>query len=373
MRLRCIFSEALRNVTYGTSRAFVWFLTVMSVGVLFGGYEALTVIEQERTAVSRIAAAADVSTLVSTDAVVDGGACDRLATTPGGPAASGAVRPGPQLAMLATPGRDVTSFAVTQGLIRVIAADGSNGEDGIGAVNGSDPTGVWVSAQLADDFGLSRGSRFSSTGGETVVAGVYAWPNDGRDTRFAYAVLVPVGVDAEPFTECWARQWPSGGGLDALLFSALIARTGDVAGASPAGITSLNRSFDRRYDAPALYATRVTRFMPVFAGTVGVFVGFVSVWRRRLEYAGALHSGQRKCDQLLGVAAETMIWDGLGTLSAIGALAAMIWPFAPADPSAVMLSAVRSPVTTFAGTCLGALSVTAVIRESQLFRYFKTR
>lgn len=374
MKVRCILSEALRNITCGTSRAFAWFLAVMAVGALLGGYEAMTVVAQEREASARIAAAADVSTLVSTQAVVDGMACDRLAAMPGGPASSGAMRPGPQLTMLATPGRGVTSFAVTPGLLRVITSDPESASTAASdAVEGSDPAGVWVSDQLAADFGLARGSRFATTDGETTVAGVYAWPNDGRDTRFAYAVLTPASADAAPFHECWARQWPSDAGLDALLLSTLIARTGDIGGAPPAGVTSLNRSFDRRYDANALYAARITRLLPFVAAGVGVLIGAASVWRRRLEYAGALHSGQRKGEQLLGVTVETLIWSGLGAVSGIGVIAAVCWTLAPSGPALVALAAVRAPMMAFAGSLVAALAAAAPIRESQLFRYFKTR
>ena len=55
----------------------------------------------------------------------------------------------------------------------------------------SDVSGVWVSTDVSKDFGLTKGSVMQTEQGTMSVAGVFDWPNDGRDTRFAYALLVP--------------------------------------------------------------------------------------------------------------------------------------------------------------------------------------
>ena len=377
MRLLSIVSESLRNIGAGTSRAFLWCLVTMLVGVLLGGVDAVTIIGEEREAAARIAAYADVRVLVAQTAVVDGATCDLITGAAGGPDATGALRPGPQITMRATPGRDVSSYEVTPGFLRLLAAGSTT----------ADATGVWVSVELARNFGLSRGARLETTAGDATVAGVYDWPNDGRDTRLAYAMVVPVSASASPFVECWAKQWPVSGRIDELLNEAVIASASsgasaggaDTTGASeasmrmPAGIAPLNRSFDSRYDANARYRSRLTRHAPVAALVAGMLIGMIGVHRRRLEYAGALHSGQRKADQMLGVAIEVAIWGGLGTLSALAVLTAACVRLSPSDPDAVLFAAARVPAALLAGAMIGSLLMVATVRESRLFRYFKKR
>lgn len=56
----------------------------------------------------------------------------------------------------------------------------------------------------------------------------------------------------------------------------------------------------------------MTRWMPWLGLVVGLVFGAFGVRRRRLEYAGALHSGQSKGAQLLEIAVETLIWSWFG-------------------------------------------------------------
>lgn len=173
---------------------------------------------------------------------------------------------------------------------------------------------------VADDFGLTVGSSFETDQGTDTVAGVFDWPSDGRDTRFAYAVLTPVSADdGRAFEECWAKQWPVSEETDGLLYSTVIVDR-NAAQSSSTGVTQVNKAYDARYDArydaAAGYMTRLTRWMPLVGLAIGLLLGALSVRRRRLEYAGALHSGQSKGAQLLGVMVETMTWSGLATVCA---------------------------------------------------------
>ena len=199
-----------------------------------------------------------------------------------------------------------------------------------------------------------------------TVAGVYQWPNDGRDTRLSYAILAPVAPDDGAFSECWARQWPLGGDLDGLLYAT-------VTGGDQAGVTSLNKGFDAHYDPTERYRARLTRWTPLLALGIGLAIGALAVRRRRLEYAGALHSGQSKGAQLLGIALETLVWSLPATLAALALLAGYCARAMPSDAAAVMLAAGRAPAALFAGAVLAALAVGLAVRENQLFAYFKTR
>lgn len=373
MRLSSICSEAMRNIAAGTARAFTMFLAVLLTGTLLGGFETLTVVGLENQARMRIDANADVKTLVGGQ--VDGVVADRLAGLPGGPTASGAMRKGPQVTPLATPGKDLASWQVTPGLLRLLAQGASNGS--AGGANGSgnarrqaDANGVWVSDDLAHDFGLTVGGMLDTDQGKVRVAGTFAWPNDGRDTRFAYSLVVPVSASDGTFEEAWAKQWPVSDELDVLLYSTAVVSGGEQA---QTGVTSLNKGFDAHYDAAASYRDRMSRWMPWVALCVGMLLGALSVRRRRLEYAAALHSGESKGAQLLGLALETLVWAGLGALCSAALLAAGAQRLSSDGPWQVFLAAARAPMALFAGTLLASLVTGLAVRESNLFRLFKTR
>ena len=360
MRIRSVVSEAMRNIGSGVSRAFTMFLVMLIAGTLLGGYEAMNVIGLETEASERIRSDADVKSIVGGD--VDGGACDRLAGVLGDSASAGAMRAGSRIVMQATPGKDIASYEVTSDMLRLIVS----GMSGMRA----DASGVWISSDVAGDFGLACGSLMRTDTGTVRVAGVFDWPNDGRDTRFAYAVIVPVSSDASMFNECWVKQWPQSEQSESLLYSTLVV---SGRGGGGAGVTQVNRGFDARYDAWASYMNRQTRWMPWVGFAVGVLVGVVAVRRRRLEYAGALHSGQGKGSQLLGIMIETSIWSGLATLCSCVLLVTYCARMGGSDPSGVLLGAVRAPVAMFAGSVTAAVAAGAFVRQSQLFRYFKKR
>ncbi|KAA8821562.1 hypothetical protein [Bifidobacterium vespertilionis] len=367
MRLSELVGEALRNIGSGTAKAIAFLIAVMVSATLLGGYEANTVIAQETEAVTRINSYADVSMILG-GAPIDGGACDRLVTSVNGPQAAGAMRTGPTVAPASTPGKSLSSYEVTPGMLGLIAMGDQTRR------LKADANGIWVSRDVANDFGLVTGGSLQTTNGTVRVAGVFDWPNDGRDTRFAYAVLTPSSTDASrTYQECWAKQWPGGSSLTALLYTTVISGGSADSAGPTSGVMQLNKSFGQRYDATALYFARVTRFMPVIGLAVGLLIGAVSVRRRRLEYAGALHSGQRKTDQLFEVGVETLIWAGLGALASAGLLTAYCWRWAPSSPDLVLLTALRTPLSVFAGTMIASLAATLLIRESQLFRLFKTR
>ena len=407
MRLASICSEALRNIGSGTSRAVTMLIAVLLAGTLLGGYEAVSVVALENEAAARITAYADTKVVVGSNVSIDGTVCDRLSSVPSGPERSGAVRRADAIAPKSTPTRDVSTYEITPGMIGMLIAGGNGGVgdiDDVAAASGSvpaddaaddaagdatgdaagtptkprvaassriDTSGIWVSRELAADFGLTVGTRFETTTGTTTVAGVFDWPNDGRDTRFAYAMLVPASPSQGVFEECWAKQWPTTAQTDELLYSTVVASNDSEPGA--AGVTEINKSFDSRYDAQAAYAGRMTRWMPYVALAVGLLLGLIAVRRRRLEYAGALHSGQSKGAQLLGIALETLIWAGAGALCSGSLLTAYGVRAARSDVLAVLIAAWRSPLALFAGAMVAALAAGSLIRESQLFRYFKNR
>lgn len=360
MRLRSIFSEAHRNLSLGVSRALIFMLILLSASTLLGGYDATTVIGLQNQAVARVSTLADARDILG--GTVDAVACDRLSEDQTAVRESGALRSDDSLTPLPTPRQQVPVYQVTDGMIRLIADSQHD------AAIRSDASGAWVSRELADLFGLEKGSILATDRGTVSIAGVYQWPNDGRDTRFAFAFLIPSSASDGTYQECWAEQWPYDDQLDGLLYTVLVA---DPAGSS-AGVMPVNNGFGD-WDAEASYQTRTTRITPWIGLAVGVVCGAISVIRRRLEYAGALHAGQSKGAQLLGIALETLAWAGLASLAAGALLAGMCARLAPAGWLLIALQTLRVPLAVFAGTLAAALLFGLFLRESRLLRYFKNR
>lgn len=360
MKLRSICSEAIRNISSGTAHVFTLTLAVLSASTLLGGYEAVSVVGLEQEAIARIHAKADVMTFVSEN--IDGEACDRLVEAENGPSVAGAVRDGPQVTPLSTPGKGLSSYEVTPSLVPLLMNDVST--------TAADISGIWVSSSVSQDFGLIPGSILETDHGDMKIANIFEWPNDGRDTRFAYAIIVPSSSVQGWYDECWAKIWPDNDDLKSLLYSTGVP-TGNIE--TQVGVTRLNKGFDSHYSAYATYSTRITRFVPWLGCAVGIFIGVFAVLRRRLEYAGALHCGQRKHAQLLGMLLETCTWAGLGATCSTSIIVAYCARFAFTDTAAVILGAIRSPIATFCGALFGVFTAGLFIRESQLFRFFKQR
>ncbi|KAB7791488.1 hypothetical protein [Bifidobacterium leontopitheci] len=358
MRLASILSEALRNIASGTSHAFMMMLAVLIGGTLLGGYETVNIAGLENQAAARVSAYADARAVVG--GKVDGSACDRLSYGMGDSAASGAMRQATAVIPASTPGRELTTYEVTAGMLRMVSSGTPSSR--------MDVSGAWVSKDVSHDFGLVTGSRLQTTRGMLTIAGVFDWPNDGRDTRFAYAMLIPAPASSGTFDECWARSWPESEQIDSLLLST-VASSSD---GQRAGVTGVNKGFDMHYDAQASYHARMTRWTPLVALGLGLLLGLVATRRRRLEYAGALHSGQGKGAQLLEIGVETLVWAGLGTLASCSLVVACCLRLTH-DPGTVTLASLRPPLMLFAGALLAALAAALPIRQSQLFRYFKNR
>lgn len=370
MRFRSLCSEVWRNIAAGTSNAIIYMFAVLLCALLAGCYDLADVISQEREAAARISSLADGMSLVGNQNI-DGVSCDRLATVPNGPFAAGAMRKGDAVVPLAAPGKSLTNYQVSPGMIRLIT-----GVNNRGNAQQSDVSGIWLPLELANTLAAVAGSDIPTDRGMMHVAGVFQWPNDGRDTRFGYAIIEPVSASGR-FDECWARQWPRSSQTEQLLFSSMIVTT--ETGSSQSGMTmsagtrTLNANFSQQYDALARYRQRATRWMPIITTAAGLLIGMISVRRRRLEYAAALHCGQRKADMLAGIGLETCIWAGVGATVAGCMLTVVAWRGAYDSAAIVAWSAVRAPLALFGSATAGAVLTGAAIRERYLFRYFKNR
>jgi hypothetical protein len=355
MRLREIRSEAGRNVATGTTRALLFGLLLATVGAGLAIVDARSVIAVERAAADFVAAGASVRILLAKD-MTDPAACDRL-TGISGVRAAGALREADAVTLRAMSANPIPAYAVTPGLLAVLGGDPAA------------PAGAWLPAELARTLGVSPGQTLATATGPLRVAGVYRYPDDGRDSRLAYAALLPEPATGT-FDECWADVWPLSKPREQLLHTAL---TVDTASTDPVTVGRLNTSHGTRFDGEADFTGRPTRYVLPGCALAGLLLGFLAVRIRRLEIAAALHLGESRRALLATVLVETAVWAAAAFLLAACALAAGVVAANPGDPLTAYLVDVRGPAAAACATLAGALAAVLSIRERHLFRYFKDR
>ncbi|MGN6241401.1 MAG: hypothetical protein ACTHNI_16875 [Cellulosimicrobium cellulans] len=348
-------SEAWRNLRSGTSRAL---LLTLAFAVLVGTLAAVdtrAVVEVLRGAADFRAAGAAVQTLQAAGRV-SGSQCDALGDVVG--VRVGAFRGGEPLRALNLPSSRLGVFEVTPGLLDVLT----------GTTSATRSSGVWLSADLAEALGAATGDRLATSSGTATVAGVYSYPDDGRDRALAYAVLAPVPATGT-FDACWAEIWPTDAGSAALLHMALLPGT-DLAEVTR---DQLNTRWGADHDARDLLAHRVTRHAPVAAVVAGFVLGLASVLVRRLELSAALHARVPKAALSWQVLLETLAWVFAGALIA-GACLLWLARWGNPDPGPeTWWVGLRVVAAGAAATTIGALLGMLATRERHLFRYFKDR
>jgi hypothetical protein len=355
MRLATILSESGRNVATGTSHAVSLALGLAIACGLLGGVDAMTVIGLEQDATAYQESGAHVRT-VTAESAVDPVACAALAESSTVQAA-GALVPAEQLVPSATPANPLQAISVTPSLGPVLGVEAAH------------PEGVWVSDTLAETLGLSVGGTLATRSGPLLVAGTFPWPQDGRDSRLALAVLVPTSADKR-YDECWASAWPTTTAVDDLLRTVV-----DVVPDSSEATTlgQVNASLGKTFDAHAEFVERPTRFAVWGCAAVGFVLGYWGLRRRRLEHAGARHAGQSRSAQLATASLETAVWAGAGAVVGASALLALVTLTGAHDQAAVFRIALQGVALGWFGALAGAVVAVSLVRERHLFRYFKDR
>lgn len=355
MRFRSILSEAARNLATGTSRAllFALLLAVITAGAAI--MDARSIIGVQNRAADFVASGASVRVMVA-PAMTDAASCERLGRV-GGVRAAGALRESDAVRLRTMDANPVPAYAVTPGLIAVL---------------GGDPAaraGAWLPASLAGTLGVRPGQELPTGAGTLTVAGVYEYPDDGRDSRLAYAALLPEPA-AGTFDECWADIWPLSRDREQLLHAALAV---DASAADAVTVGQLNTSRGTRFDAPAEFTGRPTRFVLPACALAGLLLGLAAVRARRLELAASLHLGEARRDLLATQVIETAAWAAAGVVLAAVALLAGVAAAGSTDATAVYLVDVRAPATAACAALIGTVLGVSTVRERHLFRYFKNR
>lgn len=358
-----VLREAWRNTKAGASRPI---FTLIAFFLLIGGLgsaQAFWIAQVNRDADHWRSVGAAIQ-VVTMPGKIDGATCDELARV-SGVAAAGAVRNGPSLQFAALPSTTFATFEGTPGLSKVL---------GVNAPPDAPKIGVWISSDLASTLGVSgQATRaLRTTAGQSIlVAGQYAYAEDGRLPILAYNLVSEVPA-AGAFDACWVEIWPENPELDALL-------TLPVEGSKTSGqadapkIQQLNASEGTVF-AGKQRLERLPNWLPLSASvTIGILLGFILIWSRRLEIASALHAGISKIALMLQVAAELMIATTSAAALSLAAGLTISSTSNPGAPLPALLACASVVATGLTSTIVGAVLMTFAISENRLFRYFKSR
>ena len=354
MKLLSIVSEAVRNIACGTARVPLLALLLTLTAGLAAGADVATVHALQNQARAYIAGGGATRLLVAEDSV-DRGRCEALNRYQSVQAA-GALRQAEDLPLDALAGAGFPVYEVTAGFARLldveIAADG-----------------VWVAEPLADALGVEVGSTLATDGRDLRIAGIFEYPDDGRDARLGYSIVMPAEA-GHVFDECWMRAWPQTTDDEGILRQSL---TYDAGTGTEVSLTQLNRSMGSTFSGTAMFEARLTRWAPAVAAAAGLLIGFAAVRARRLEYASALHAGQSRGSMTSTAILEAVVWAPFGAVLAGAAIYLAAGMLAPKDIAWVPAATAPSLATAVGGALVGVLVGTLTVREANLFRLFKER
>jgi hypothetical protein len=362
--VRSIISEALRNVTSGASRALI---LAIAFALTAGGlsWAAIRAVEQLASRAETYLASGAAVHIITLPGTINGQECDNLANTPG-ILAAGALRAGPEITPAALPSRAISTYQVTAGFGRLLALTRSNRPWADGA---------WLSQEVATDLGVGQGtSSLPLANGTTLpVVGVYADPNDGRDSNLEYEILLPV-APVSAFDSCYALLWPSATAAAGLLrISANYHPSTSDSTSGQAQLSQLNTTLGTDFDTKVLLRTLPSKPLGLAGLLVGMCLGMVAIRIRRLELASQLHAGYPRASLALQLMLEVAIWAALG---ACPALVGSYWMALDASAGtfwSALVPGIATITLTGIGAVLGAQLTLLLVREKHLFRYFKAR
>lgn len=362
MKTSSIISEVWRNLVSGTTHAltFAAALCLAAGGVCL--LDGLNVIALQQRAESWVNSGAAVHAIAAEQGI-SGPGCSALAQARAADstapiAAAGALTAGDSITFTATPASSLPTFTVTPGLAGVL---------GLPAVG---PVGVWISDQLAETLSAAPGDVIQTDAGAMPIAAVFAWPDDGRDQRIAYAVLVP-SATAERFGECWVLVPASDEAATELIRTAVQV---NIHAAVAAPIGQLNNAQGHDFGAWAQYSSRSSRYALAILPLLACVLGYTAFRIRRLELSSARHAGIFVRDLLLMGVVETAAWAIPALSSAAGALVLTVSWLTDRAHAAVLLADVVPAlgVSLLAAEC-GAVAAIVMAQERHLFAYFKGR
>lgn len=291
MRRAELLGECVRNIDSGTTRALLGAialcgLMIAAIGV--DGVAARDALISQREFRSSGAA----TRVVSASGGIDPVQCEALNLADGVQGAF-ALRASERLVPAALPDSTVAMYDVVGDVAGVLGVE--SGQE----------MGILVAEQLADQLGVTPGETLPmlEEAAAPTVAGVFAYPSDGRNSQLASALLQEVPASGA-FDSCWVAIWPPNPSVEALAFSSVAFSTP----AAEVSIEQLNSTLGQPRATEQVLAERATALAPLAGGMLAVVIGFLLVRQRRVELAIARHLGQARAEQLLQILIETAAW-----------------------------------------------------------------
>lgn len=357
MRPGEVLREAWRDLATGAAGAVTCaaVLAVLLCGIV--GTPARATVQDVRDAARFLSSGAATQVFTATGRI-DGRACQALAQDPHVVAAGAVRRVADGLVVSALPRTALPLHEVTTGFPTVLGVDGR-----------SSGVGVLLAPDVASALGKAAGDDLAVPRGSVPVAGVYSYPDDGRDPDLEWAALAPAPDDGRPFDACWATVWPADDSVRAALRRTVLPGTAGTEAVRP----TLGQLNPRSGTTFATTASLPTGSAEAAALGAGLTVGLAAARRRRLVTASDRHLGVGVGAQAVSTAVQHLVW-GVVAASVATAFAAVLVRGLPIGDAApvVLHAAVRSGLAVVGAVCGGVVGVTTV-RDRALHRYFRSR
>lgn len=120
------------------------------------------------------------------------------------------------------------------------------------------------------------------------------------------------------------------------------------------------------------FQNRVTRYAPEAAAVLAVVLGLIAVRLRRLELASALHARIPRSALTLQLLVETAVWTSAAALISIPTVLAAVHALRPTDVMSLVACGAGA-LAPLPAAILGSLIGSALVRENNLFAYFRDR
>jgi len=354
-----IASEAWRNVISGTTHAVRYAMLLTLIIATTGMVELLPIIGLIARA-NEFQQSGGATIVYEARNQIDPMTCDSLISLEGVLAAGALQARETPITALALPAAAIPVFNVTPGALGLFTTTGD-----------LDNLGVILSDDAATTLGINPGDTLATSEGDIRVSAVYSYPDDGRRPGMGYAMLVPT-LSRDLMDECWVASWPQNDNIaNYLPMTLYYGNQGDSATRPVMG--QLNTSLGRTFDGYYQFQHRPLRYAVVLNGVIAFGIGLLSVFTRRLELAAAQHAGVTQLQQIIQLVGEALVWITLGTIFSITVLG--VYANQTALPDSAALWRIISQLTFVAVICAlsGVVIGAALIKESQLFRYFKAR
>ncbi|MFJ6171510.1 hypothetical protein [Curtobacterium sp. NPDC092190] len=361
-----VFREARRDVCTGAAGALTCavVLALLLCGVV--GATARATVQDVRGA-ARFLSSGAATQVFTAAGRIDGRACQALTQDPRVVAAGAVRRVADGLLVSSLPGTAIPLHETTTGFPTVLGVEGRLGGPG-----------VLLAPDVASALGKAAGDDLPVPQGSVPVAGIYSYPDDGRDPDLEWAVLAPAPDDGRPFDACWATVWPADDSASAALRRTLLPGTAGFAGtAGTAGaegtrptLGQLNPRSGATFEATAQLPAGSAE---TAALGVGLTVGVAAARRRRLVVASDRHVGVGVGAQAVSAAVQHLMWGVVAGSVATALAVVLVRGLSIGDAAPVVLHAAALSGLAVVGAVCGGIVGVASVRDRALHRYFRSR